>query len=48
METDRASLSEEHKLLRAVGATDACYRSQLWVELIYTRTLQKVGRVGLG
>lgn len=30
METDRASLSEEHELLKAVGASDACYGSLLY------------------
>lgn len=37
METDRASLSEEYELLRAAGATDACYRSLLQVHPIYNK-----------
>lgn len=30
METDRASLSEEYKLLNAAGVTDACYGCLLY------------------
>lgn len=48
METDRSSLSEEYELLRAAGATDACYRSLLYR---YTpsiiRIFQQVGLLRL-
>lgn len=30
METDTASLSEEYELLKAAGATDACYGCLLY------------------
>lgn len=47
METDRASLSEEYELLRAAGATDACYSLLYRCTPSIIRIFQQVGLLRL-